>query len=102
MLLERAVEVVTLAKAANQNDARDGLALGAQVVDLPLDEVADLFDDGVEDVFDLGRGHHEETTVETDFFVIGETGESVGQSCQYRTPHSRAYSVGETYGTLIS
>lgn len=74
--LELAVQVIALAEAADQDDARDGLPLVAQVVDLSLDEVTDFLDDGVEDVFDLGRAHDHEAAVETNFFVVGEAGET--------------------------
>jgi hypothetical protein len=76
VVLEAAVEVVALAEAADEDDARDGAALGAKRVDLPLDEVADLLDDGVKDVLDLLGVHDEESRVEAGFFVVGEAGES--------------------------
>ena len=75
--LEAAVQVVGLAEAADEDDARDDAALGAQVVDLALDKVADFFDDGVEDVFDLVGRHDEEARVQPGFFVVGEAGEAL-------------------------
>lgn len=58
--LELAVQVLALAEAADEDDARHDAAFGAQAVDLSLDEVADLLDDGVEDVLDLLGGHDHE------------------------------------------
>lgn len=74
--LEAAVEVVALPEAADEDNARDHAALGAEVVDLALDEVAHLADDGLEDVLDLLGRHDEEARVEARFFVIGEAGEA--------------------------
>lgn len=74
---EAAVQVVRLAKAADEDDARDGAAFGAQSVDLTLYEVADFLDDGIEDVLDLGGCHDHKTAVDSDFFVVCETWESV-------------------------
>lgn len=55
--LEAPVEVVRLAEAADEDDARDDATLGTEAIDLALDEIADLLHDGLEDVFDLGGCH---------------------------------------------
>ena len=60
VVLEPAVEVVALAEAADEDDARDNASLGAERVDLPLDEVADLLHDGLKDFLDLVGRHDEE------------------------------------------
>lgn len=74
--LELAVQVLALAEAADEDDARHDAALGAQAVDLPLDEVADLLDDRVENVLDLLGGHDHEARVESGLIVVGEAGEA--------------------------
>lgn len=75
MVPEAAVEIVALAEAANEDDARDNAPFGADGVDLALDKVADLLDHGLEDVFDLVRCHNEESRVEAGVFIVRETGE---------------------------
>ncbi len=75
VVLEAAVEVVALAEPADEDDARDDAAFGAEGVDLPLDEVADLLHDGLKDFLDLVGRHDEESRVEADCFVVWEAGE---------------------------
>lgn len=45
---------------------------------MAMDQVADFFDDGVEDGFDLGGGEEEEARVEAGGFVVGKAGETEG------------------------
>jgi hypothetical protein len=96
VVLEPAVQVVALAEPADEDDARDDAALGAERVDLALDEVADLLDDGVEDVLDLLGRHDEEARVEAGFFVVGEAGEA-GESVG-----AWQVVIDGTHGTLTS
>lgn len=52
--LEPPVQVVALAEAADEDDARHDAALAAQAIHLALHEVAHFLDDRLEDVLDFG------------------------------------------------
>jgi len=70
--LQPLVEVVALAEAADEHDAADDAAGGADAGDLALHEVADLLDDGLEDVLDLRGRHDEEAAVDAGGLVVGQ------------------------------
>jgi hypothetical protein len=74
--LQPAVEIVALAEATNEDNARDDASIGAEAVDLALHEIAHFLDDWFKYFLNLRGRHDQEARVEPCLFVIGKTREA--------------------------